>query len=398
MKPVAKIFLSDLHVGEGDNNGAPTADDFTNEKETHFVNLITKLIEDVEKGSELILLGDIFDLIEQDVEQVGGSYDMQAALIKAMAAHKRFVNALKKWLKAGNKIFYIVGNHDHAMRHMSVAGLLAEKILNTARAPWHSFVIDDWYYSKTFLIYAEHGHRFDLDNVHAGREDNFGAMIVREALRPLERDEWGLRVNPQGANKLEIIDNARPRGRLVDFIQRLVKDGYLRQDAEQIVRGNILDTYRNDPNISWVDKTILDNSILRNLLVTDNKLRKELNRSYESYHKHARKMIQKEGLQLRDLSFKPSYIVMGHTHFFDDKDISVKNPKYKAKYLNLASWLDTVYIDKKGNAGIPYEGCPYLIFTKTGSGPVRYALYDARDGKKITKKTIKALKAQRRMD
>lgn len=397
-KPKAKIFLSDLHIGEGDKENS--ADDFTKKKEELFVELLKYLTIKVKKGSELILLGDIFDLIEQDVRKPDGSPDFEQALKNAMNAHKDFVEELKNWLKEENKIFYITGNHDHAIRHPEVANLLAERLFaDIASTKWGTFVIDDWYISKNFKIYAEHGHRFDIQNSHLGTDDCFGDIIVRDLLRPLEiGDKRFLTVAEGDESPLKLIDNVRPRGRLVDYLKKLVGKGALTQKEEDKIKDTILELYKQSPDSGWAIKAVLDNSILRSLLITDDKLRKKLNDTYLPYRDYAKTMIQEKGLQMRDLSFMPRFLIMGHTHFFDWKNILVSKPEHTAEYINLASWLDTIHMDEDGNVGDAYEGCPYLIFTKDGDEPVKRTLMDADGGNMITKEKIKELQDQNKIE
>jgi len=163
--PKVKIFMSDLHIGGGGGE-----DDFSPVKEAKFCSVINALKEKYSKESELILLGDIFDLIEQ-VE------DVEDAIKVSVKNHEKAITALQCWLKSGRKIFYITGNHDHAIRQPHISTYLAEKLIEKNNVPWGNFVVDDWYASKSFRLYAEHGNRFDADNNHAGEEMCFGDKI-----------------------------------------------------------------------------------------------------------------------------------------------------------------------------------------------------------------------------
>ena len=96
--PKVKIFMSDLHIGGGGKE-----DDFSPVKEAKFCSVINALKEKYSKESELILLGDIFDLIEQ-VE------DVEDAIKVSVKNHGKAITALQGWLKSGRKIFYITGN------------------------------------------------------------------------------------------------------------------------------------------------------------------------------------------------------------------------------------------------------------------------------------------------
>ena len=371
----AKIFLSDLHVG-----GGGVSDDFSEEKENTFVQLLTELTEQYESGSELILLGDIFDLIEQDIE------DSSIAVETAMAAHQDTVNALNEWLLNKNKLFYITGNHDHAFRFPNVYTKLAERILKpddqARKVPWGNFVVDDWYASKSFKIYAEHGNRFDEDNNHAGEDICFGDIIVKKVLRPLEsgdqsqkyltKQPWTPPHGVEGDNPFMFIDNVRPRGNIILLIEKLIDDGYLKPETKDELKNKILNAYKENPHICKINSFIIKR--LR-WLIGDGLIQKKLDDHYLPYRKNAREMMDASSknniLKLRDLSFKPQFIIMGHTHFFDQCSIQ-KN----CRYINLSSWLDTIYLDDQGNIGQPMKNCPFLVFTKDDQ-EIKYTMFDS---------------------
>ncbi|MCK4793528.1 MAG: metallophosphoesterase [Desulfobacteraceae bacterium] len=173
----AKIFISDLHIG-----GGSAADDFNLKKEI-FCSLIKKLTDTYAPGSELILLGDIFDLIEQQTNLDIRTYkeNLLEALHRSLQQHREAVEALRIWLHSGNKIFYITGNHDHAMRWPNFSKPLIDELLIAPKGcaadqnARERIVIDDWYASETFGIYAEHGNRFDDENNHGGEPIPLGS-------------------------------------------------------------------------------------------------------------------------------------------------------------------------------------------------------------------------------
>jgi len=367
--PIAKIFMSDMHIGGGGEE-----DDFSSDKEARFCSLLKALKEKYDSGSELILLGDIFDLIEQEAK-------VEEALKTSVAKHADAITALQNWLKDGNKIFYITGNHDHDIRLPHIADFLAKTLIADNKVPWGNFVVDDWYASKNFKLYAEHGNRFDLDNNHAGEEICFGDRIVKELLRPLEsgddnpystgkpwRDPLGLGAD----NPFRFLDNDRPRGNIILLIERLIKDGYLTEETKADLKKRILELYKQNPNIPSVMKFVLNNM---QWLVSDGKVRSALDDHYLPYRKNARAMMDASNdhniLKLRDLSFKPEFIVMGHTHFFDECKASKKST-----YINLSSWLDTIYIDQHGKLADVMKNCPCLVFEKSGSA-ITQTMYDA---------------------
>ncbi len=366
-----KIFMSDLHLGDGGK-----ADDFTEDKEDNFVALLEQLADKFGTKAELVLLGDIFDLIEQE------ETDPQKAIAIAMDKHSNAIEALNGWLKRGNKLFYITGNHDHSLRRANVSRLLAEKVLepdsSTNEISWGSFVLDDWYASPSFGIYAEHGNRFDADNNHGGMSGCFGDKIVREVLRPLEVGKksyltdkaWIPPEGVRGENPFIMLDNVRPRGNIIFLIEKLIDEEYLKPETKDALKEFIINVYKKHPELGKAGSMILNNKFLRWALITDAALREKLNTTYSAYREHAKTMITKQGLTLRDLSFKPRYIVMGHTHYFDSFDLSKST-----KYLNLSSWLDTVFLNENGEIDKVRFNCPFLVFYKTGND-ISHKFYD----------------------
>ena len=45
------------------------------------------------------------------------------------------------------------------------------------------------------------------------------------------------------------IDNVRPRGNIILLIEKLIEDGYLKDDTKEELKDKILDVYKENPNI-----------------------------------------------------------------------------------------------------------------------------------------------------
>ncbi|MBC8551906.1 MAG: metallophosphoesterase [Candidatus Brocadiales bacterium] len=375
-KEKVKIFMSDMHLGDGG-----LADDFTPKKEATFVKILNELSQAYGKGSELIMLGDIFDVIEQKEEEP------EKAIKISIAVHNKYVSALRSWLRQGNKLFYITGNHDHALRRANVVKVLAYKLMEKTKdtdrdIPWGRFVVDDWYASKRYKIYAEHGNRFDPTNNHGGLEDCFGDKLVRRVLRPLEAatlqnqyagsEQWKAPEGWPGKDMFSILDNIRPRENIMDFIDYLVDNKFLKGGFTDNFKNKVVDLYKEHPDPDWITSMLAHNEFLR-FMITDKTFKKKLRESYKPYRKSASVFVQRKGLHLRDLSFKPDYVIMGHTHFLDKYKIG-KN----SLYLNLSSWLDTICVKiKKGKMAFNVDkNCPFLVFSCNNS-KVKYQLYNS---------------------
>ncbi len=120
-----KIFISDLHLGDGSRT-----DDFHRDKEfLEFLEFVQS------QARELIILGDFFELWQADLDRV-------------LFQHSKIVNKL---LALGQKIkiTYVIGNHDYI--------------------PFVKFVdsgvgICLEYRDQEAGIVAEHSHRYDMFN------------------------------------------------------------------------------------------------------------------------------------------------------------------------------------------------------------------------------------------
>lgn len=120
-----KIFISDLHLGDGSRT-----DDFHRDKP------FLKFLEFVERqAEELIILGDFFELWQADLDRIS-------------FRHSEIINKLLS-LRNKLKITYVIGNHDYipfVKFKDSDVGICLE------------------YHDIENGIVAEHGHRYDIFN------------------------------------------------------------------------------------------------------------------------------------------------------------------------------------------------------------------------------------------
>ncbi|MBN3038066.1 MAG: UDP-2,3-diacylglucosamine diphosphatase [Candidatus Omnitrophica bacterium] len=120
-----KIFISDLHLGDGSRS-----DDFHRDKE-----LLDFFDFAENQAEELIILGDLFELWQADLDRV-------------IFTHSDVINRLF-YLKKKIKVTYVIGNHDYI--------------------PFIKFVdqgndIRLEYRDSEYGIVGEHGHRYDIFN------------------------------------------------------------------------------------------------------------------------------------------------------------------------------------------------------------------------------------------
>jgi len=125
MAKINKIFISDLHLGDGSRT-----DDFHRDAE------MMDFLDFVEKESEeLIIAGDLFEL-------------WQAKLEKILFSHKGVVNKLLALTKR-IKVTYVIGNHDY---------------IPFVRFAGSGIGIQSEYRDEKYKLICEHGNRYDIFN------------------------------------------------------------------------------------------------------------------------------------------------------------------------------------------------------------------------------------------
>lgn len=155
-----KIFISDLHLGDGSRT-----DDFHRDKE------LLGFLEFVQtQAQELIILGDFLELWQADLDRV-------------LFVHNEIINKLLS-LRKKIKITYVIGNHDYI--------------------PFVKFIDLDVGISLEYRdaesgIVAEHGHRYDIFNRYknplksikwpAGKQFSLFVAGLERLVHP-DMDKW----------------------------------------------------------------------------------------------------------------------------------------------------------------------------------------------------------------
>jgi len=123
MAEIKKIFISDIHLGDGSKT-----EDFHRDKE------MLSFLDFVEKESEeLIIGGDLFEL-------------WQAKLEKILFCHKEVVNKLLT-LSRRIKVTYVIGNHDY---------------IPFIRLVGSGIGIQKEYRDEKNKLICEHGNQYDI--------------------------------------------------------------------------------------------------------------------------------------------------------------------------------------------------------------------------------------------
>lgn len=211
-----RIVLSDLHLGTGSAPGELNRfEDFFHDE--RFADLLAHYSpRDVDLGVELILNGDIFDLLKV---KTGGVWSTEITdaiatekLRLCLEGHPTFVRALKTFLaNPRNSLTYLPGNHDLDMWFPGPQELFRRYV-----APDHgervSFITSSDTYYLPDGIQIRHGHQFerihrvDYRSMTRSRADGrevlalpWGSIWILEVMNPLKEFRHHVdRVQPLG--------------------------------------------------------------------------------------------------------------------------------------------------------------------------------------------------------
>lgn len=198
-----RLVLSDLHLGTGVQNGKlnPHEDFFYDD---HFAELVSHYDALVgEDGEiELILNGDIFDLLKVKVEGVWPTEITQEIaaekLRQCLDGHPRFVLSLRRFLsRPRRRLVYLPGNHDLDMWFPTPQELFKRYVAPGPAAERVRFITssDTYYLPEGIQIrhghQLEHIHRVDYSRMVRKRTDGtevldlpYGSLWILEVLNP----------------------------------------------------------------------------------------------------------------------------------------------------------------------------------------------------------------------
>jgi hypothetical protein len=242
-----KYFISDLHIGD-----KSSWDCFGNNKAELLIKLLERIDHHMNHRGELILLGDIFDftLLASD-PGLPNKIDSAKIFSRVRKAYPHLFAAFREFICAGNGLFYVWGNHDYPMRFKKHAHQFQKAVL---RKWWDSFQkrpiwFSDYYISPSHSLYAEHGHRYDVTNVHInGGYMTLGSLMAVKFIKKWQtwRSNSWLEENgllEDGAHPFQILGNIRPWPNIVYYIDRLMDEGVLSEEEKKELKNS----YRRSP-------------------------------------------------------------------------------------------------------------------------------------------------------
>jgi len=235
------FIISDLHLGgrpdEHDDTGRLTRTGFqlcnAYEQLTDFIDWIRTSAKNADNELlELVINGDIVDfLAEDDFGWVGIGAEVWTADEKRIIAKLEHIvsrtrckgtrgvfDALKDYVRAGNRLTFVLGNHDVELSLPLVRKYL-DDLLGSGRGQFH-FVYDGEAYSIGRLL-IEHGNRYDPWNMinhstlRQERSVRSRGLEIDEATRP-ER----FFVAPAGTNLvIHFMNRIKSRYRFIDLLK-----------------------------------------------------------------------------------------------------------------------------------------------------------------------------------
>ena len=350
-----KVFLSDLHLGDGKER-----DDFQFHRE--FKDLVRKLSREFKK-IEMILLGDIFDLIRTQKYYEFDGLPHPEVKLKVMEdiveQHIPFFETLRYFTrKKSRQLRYVVGNHDFGVT-------LDPRLLEMIREKFGLVLTPaNHYRDKSLGIWAEHGHRYDIVNNTFNQDgtpipyslgDKIVVEIVDKFYEKVRKKQDELGIDPEIINDL---DNVRPQTAIDNWLDSIDEEGKLKQ----IYYDTITEFIASHPG--EVGNLVVD-------LIAG---------KYQPDLVKAAKQLAKEGVG--------KYIIFGHTH-----DALTKDLKKGRRHLNTGTWrkfiepwrryMERVMVPSYQEGGIQFyeEQVVYRYTFKTTINLSYVLFYEKGEGK-----------------
>lgn len=176
------VIISDLHLTDAEpvDPKRPYWKNF--KKASHFIDSdLARFLNYIKTESgplpvELVLNGDIFDYdsvmslpesprfyVSHNEKKTGLKSHEQKSLFKTsviLDQHDIFVAALKKFIRDGHKVVFIIGNHDIELYWPSVQKEIINRITENSQEE-SQVIFCDWFYVSQGDTLIEHGHQYD---------------------------------------------------------------------------------------------------------------------------------------------------------------------------------------------------------------------------------------------
>ena len=319
---MALYVVSDLHLGE-----SSLASMFRDDEQGH---RFAELCAGIGEGSELVLLGDVFDLTAACPPAKGLSAfgralevpieDLPAVSIAEVMGQIRAHNpialeALEK-LSARAQVTLIPGNHDRHLGEpggreaLAAAGLVSVRI----EAQAVRRVLDK-------VVVLQHGHAWDPSNATPAGGGETMTAILHHAVIPLLRHlapRSNVRIDPDRVVAL------RPEERVWPVLERWLKPGVFETFIDAFLELLVENGYLSRA-ASWLATA----GIIRSRLKDDDDLWERAG------HSALRALEGSKALPGKPPP--PDVLVLGHTHVMDWA-VQEGRPGVQRLYVNLGTW------------------------------------------------------------
>ncbi len=394
-----RYFISDLHIGD-----KSSWDHFGDRKANSLIKLLERIDHDTKHNGELILLGDVFDFtIMAGYDQVPQKIDSGLIFAQVERAYPSIFKAFRDFIREGNRLFYVWGNHDYLMRFQKHDYEFQKAILKRFwdyNKRWR-IAFADYYISPSHKIFAEHGHKYDPACVHLeGDKIIFGNLMAGRVV--MKWETWENKELPESERSMEsrfpfkILSDIRPWPNVVYYINRLIKKGILPENVKKELVADLYsiheETSATAPHLffrilesmPWFIQDGIMSSRLKD--ETPRRFREKAKLLLKGYSSELSISKKKMSAGIRhDLNFAPQILIFGHSHFldrafFEDNYI----------YVNTGSWHGSVFVNSEGEVIKINTYCPYIeVFPPEPGGAPKAFIRRAEDGREIDFDQIK---------
>lgn len=345
-----RIVLSDLHLGTGVRQGEPNPfEDFRHDEE--LADLLG-YYEREHEGTpiELVLNGDIFDLLKV---KISGKWPHEITdeiatekLRQCLDGHPRFVRALRDFLKrSGHRVVFIPGNHDLDMVMKGPQALLRRYVAANLPEDRLEFVTQSDTYYLPDGIQIRHGHQ--LERIH---------RVDYRRLTRKRRDGTEVLDLPWGS--LWILDVMNPAKQERSFVDRI-------QPLSRFLLGSLFFDTRFVLHFLWrstlyfLKWRVFNIGAWRERLFRIPELLREDILALGTFDDAATRELRK----LRGVT----HLVLGHSH--GPRYLTIEGGKV---LVNTGTWMKMINLDVS-HLGQD-SGLTYCTITHGDEGPPRVAL------------------------
>lgn len=262
-----RVFLSDLHIGDGFLD-----DNFS------FDDELTTLLESFSSTdiqTELVLLGDGFELLASKAVRDMGLCPFEEVcenippfvIDQILTQHPKVFSALKKFLKR-HQLTYVVGNHDYYFLTKKALQIRVNELL--AEGEGIHFV--PYFYDPLWGVFAFHGSNFDVVN-RFGKEKKTGVMIppIGDYMARYMMIHFRERARNEDIpfSIVEDFDDVRPNIDFFEWIKYIKETYHLGIDLAEIWMTECIKMLRTATAKSWMKRNYPKVHKLSGLFVND---------------------------------------------------------------------------------------------------------------------------------